>query len=130
MVVGVTGSIINMCFNYLLIFGCWGLPELGVKGAAIATLIANIFSFLVFSFLLFSHSYEERYHILSAWRINTLLFFRLLRFGLPNGLQFFVGYMGITVFILLVGRLGTLELAATNIAFNINVLAFMPMIGL
>jgi MATE family multidrug resistance protein len=37
--------------------------------------------------------------------------------------------MGITIFILLVGRLGTLELAATNIAFNINVLAFMPMIG-
>ena len=129
MAVGVTSSIINMCLNYLLIFGCCGLPELGVKGAAIATLVANIFSFLAFSLLCFSHSYEERYHILSGWKLNPLLFVRLLRFGLPNGLQFFVGYMGITIFILLVGRLGTLELAATNIAFNINVLAFMPMIG-
>ena len=53
MSVGVTGSIVNMFLYYLLIFGCWGLPELGVKGAAIATLIANIFSFLVFSFLRF-----------------------------------------------------------------------------
>jgi MATE family multidrug resistance protein len=129
MVVGVSGSIMNMGLNYLLIFGCWGFPELGVKGAAIATLISNLFSFSVFSLLLFNHTYEERYHILSRWRLNTFLFVRLLRFGLPNGLQFFMGYMGITVFILLVGRLGTLELAATNIAFNINVLAFMPMIG-
>jgi MATE family multidrug resistance protein len=44
--------------------------------------------------------------------------------------QFFVDLAGFTAFLLIVGRLGTASLAATNIAFNINTLAFMPMIGL
>jgi MATE family multidrug resistance protein len=57
------------------------------------------------------------------------LFFRLLRYGLPNGIQFFVDVLGFSVFILLLGRLGTIPLAASNIAFNVNTLAFMPMIG-
>ncbi len=57
------------------------------------------------------------------------LFLRLMYFGFPSGVQFFLGMAGFTAFILLVGRLGTMELAATNIAFNINNLAFMPMIG-
>ncbi len=129
MVVGVTGNIINVWLNYLLVFGRWGLPEMGVKGAAIATLISVAFSFSAFLFLLLREGYEKRYRTLSGWRFDMPLFIRLLRFGLPNGLQFFLAYMGITVFLLLVGRLGALELAATNIAFNINMLAFMPMVG-
>jgi MATE family multidrug resistance protein len=54
---------------------------------------------------------------------------RLLRYGFPSGVQFFLEMAGFTGFILIVGRLGTASLAATNIAFNINTLAFMPMIG-
>ena len=57
------------------------------------------------------------------------LFVRLLRYGFPSGVQFFLEIAGFTVFVLLVGRLGIASLAATNIAFNINTLAFMPMIG-
>ena len=57
-------------------------------------------------------------------------FFALLRFGLPSGVQFFIDMVGFTGFILLVGRLGRNELAATNLAFNVNTIAFMPMIGI
>jgi MATE family multidrug resistance protein len=52
-----------------------------------------------------------------------------MRYGLPSGVQFFLEMVGFTGFVLLVGRLGINSLAATNIAFNINTLAFMPMIG-
>jgi len=129
MIVSVMGNIINVVLNYLLIFGHLGLPRLGVKGAAIATVISNIGAFVVFLALIFSPGHEAKYRILSGWRPNFRLFTRLLRFGLPNGLQYFVIYMSVSVFILLVGRLGTIKLAATNIAFNINMLAFMPMMG-
>jgi MATE family multidrug resistance protein len=130
MVVGILGNVINMILNYILIFGHWHFPELGVSGAAIGTLAANIVSFLVFSFLFFGHIDNKRYRLLSGWRFNITLLLRLLRYGLPSGVQFFLGMIGFALFILLVGRLGTVELAATNIAFNINMLGFMPMTGL
>jgi MATE family multidrug resistance protein len=53
-----------------------------------------------------------------------------LRYGLPNGFQFLFDIAGFALFIFLVGRLGKVELAATNLAFNLNLLAFVPMLGL
>lgn len=129
MVITVLGNIVNVVFNYILIFGHFGFPELGVKGAAIATLIANLFSLAVFLAVTFVRDHETRYHVFSGWRPDLALFGRLLRFGFPSGLQFFVIYMSVSIFILLVGRLGTITLAATSIAFNINMLSFMPMAG-
>ena len=58
------------------------------------------------------------------------MFKRLIRYGLPNGIQFFLDIAAFSLFILLIGRLGATELAAASIAFNISMLAFMPMIGL
>lgn len=130
MAVGVLGNIINMVLNYGLIFGVWGLPEWGVKGSAIATLIANLVSLSIFMVLFLRSGNNRKYRILSGWKFDLSLFMRLLRFGFPNGLQFFISFVGISVFLLLIGRLGTIELAATNIALNINMLAFMPMTGL
>jgi len=112
-----------------MIFGNWGFPELGIKGAAIATVISASFSLLAYLVLLSRRAYDQRYHTLRGWRFKSFLFVRLMRFGLPSGVQFFLDVAGFTVFLLLVGRLGTNALAATNIAFNINSLAFMPMIG-
>ena len=53
----------------------------------------------------------------------------VLKFGVPGSLQFTLDILSFTLFILLVGRIGTLELAATNIVISINSLAFMPSSG-
>jgi MATE family multidrug resistance protein len=127
--VNTCATIVNLVLDYALIFGAWGFPELGIKGAAIATVLSGTFSFCVYLALMSRKSYNEKYHTLKGWRPEGELFVRLLRFGSPSGVQFFLEMVGFTVFILLVGRLGTNSLAATNIAFNINTLAFMPMIG-
>ena len=63
-----------------------------------------------------------------AFRPALLL--RLLRYGGPNGLQMLVDVAGFTVFLLLVGTLGPAAMAATTLAFNVNTLAFVPMLGL
>jgi MATE family multidrug resistance protein len=121
---------LNIVLNYLLIFGNFGFPELGITGAAISTVVSGIVSFLVFAVMILRRKNNARYATASGWRPNLELLRRILRFGFPNGVQFFIDIFGFTVFILLIGRLGIVELAATNIAFNINSLAFMPMIGL
>ncbi len=127
--VNVATTVVNLVLDYALIFGHWGFPELGIKGAAIATVVAGVFSFLVFFTLLITGGNDRVYHTIRGWRLESDLFVRLLRFGFPSGMQFFLEIAGFTGFVLVVGRLGTASLAATNIAFNINTLAFMPMIG-
>jgi len=115
--------------DYALIFGRWGFPELGIVGAGIATVAAGAFSFFLFLAILAGGNTNRSYHTMKGWRFDRDLFVRLLRYGFPSGVQFFLEIAGFTGFVLVVGRLGTASLAATNIAFNINTLAFMPMIG-
>ncbi|MCX7677993.1 MAG: MATE family efflux transporter [Spirochaetes bacterium] len=120
---------INLFLDYLLIFGNWGFPRLGIEGAAWATVCAGVFNFALYAVCIYTKKNNLQYHTIRGWAIKPLLFVRLLRFGFPNGVQFFIDVAGYTIFLLLVGKLGTVALAATNIAFNINTLAFMPMIG-
>jgi MATE family multidrug resistance protein len=122
-------TFVNLVLDYALIFGRWGFPELGIKGAGIATVVAGAFSLLMFFGLLSIRSNNDTFHTIKGWRLERDLFVRLLRYGFPSGVQFFLEMAGFTAFVLLVGRLGIASLAATNIAFNINTLAFMPMIG-
>ena len=120
---------INIVLDYILIFGYLGFPEMGIKGAAIATVIAGFYNFIAYILIIVRPSYNRRFQTLKGWRFDRELFARLLRFGLPSGVQFFLDMAGFTIFIMILGRLGTVSLAATNIAFNINTIAFMPMIG-
>ena len=127
--VNVLATAINAVMDYALIFGHWGFPELGIRGAAIATIISSSVQILVYLALLARPEYNLRYRTLAGWRFEQALFARLVRFGLPNGVQFFLDMIGFSIFILLMGRLGTVPLAAMNIAISVNILAFLPMIG-
>lgn len=122
-------TIVNLVLDYLLIFGVGPFPEWGVWGAAFATVMANVAAVLVYAALMLRPGDARRYALLSQWRFDSELFRRLLRYGLPTGIQLFADIAGISVFIFLVGMLGTRELAATNLAFNLNTFAFIPMLG-
>jgi len=121
---------INILLDYCMIFGRWGLPEMGIAGAGIATVISAFITFAVYLILLQRKNFDTVFGTVRNKGFNLKLFKRLMHFGLPSGMQFFIDAAGFTLFILFVGRLGILPLAATNIAFNINTLAFMPMIGI
>ena len=129
MAVALAGAGVNILFDCLLIFGHFGFPALGIAGAGWASLLSNVTQMVAYSFILFGPRIRDRYRTLD-WRFDGKSLAALLRFGLPSGIQFFVDMAGFTAFILLVGRLGRDELAATNLAFNVNTLAFMPMIGI
>jgi MATE family multidrug resistance protein len=129
MCINTAATSVNIVLDYALIFGRWGLPEMGIGGAALATVAAGIFSFAAYIVLICRPSLDRIYHTIRGWRLDISLLKRLIRFGLPSGVQFLLDVTGFTAFLLMVGRLGMEQLAATNIAFNINTLAFMPMIG-
>ncbi len=135
MIVNMVGAGINIPLDYVLINGLqWGdrtiVPELGIAGAGIATAIGWMIMFCLYIFLLFRKSNDREFGLRSQWRFQPKLFFRFLRFGFPSGMQFFLDVLAVTCFTLLVGRLGEIELAATNIVFSLHTLIFLPLVGM
>ena len=129
MAVTLSATGVNILLDYLLIFGHFGFPALGIAGAGWASVTAGMVQLVAFSFIVFGRGYRERFRT-TQWRPEARALRALIRYGLPAGIQFFIDMAGFTAFILLVGRLGRNELAATNLAFNVNTIAFMPMIGI
>ncbi len=130
MVVDTSSSLLNAVLDYGWIFGHFGLPAWGIEGAAWATVVSLWFRTVAYAGWMMLPGYRRPYHLWSCRRFNAPLLRRLMRYGGPNGLQLLVEIAGFTVFLLLVGNLGPDAMAATTLAFNVNMLAFMPMFGL
>jgi len=129
MIVNIAASGFNIVLDYAWIFGKWGLPRWGLQGAAWATVISAVLSSVVFFILYLLPGNRKNFATASGFGFHGKLFKRLLRYGAPNGVQFFLDMSAFTLFVLLVGRLGRRELAGSIIAFNVNIFAFMPMVG-
>lgn len=123
-------TLVNLLLDYLLIFGFWGFPAMGIRGAGWATVIA-LFTVVCIQLAIFlSKQNRKIYQTAKHWRFDSVLFKRLFRFGLPAGLQMQFESLSMMVFVLLVGTIGVLELTAHSIAMNIFMIAVMPMAGM
>lgn len=131
MIINLLGTLVNVVLDYVLIFGKFGFPRMGIDGAALATVIAfSSITVMYIGTMIYTERRGSPYCLWSGRRFDRELFGRLLRFGLPTGFQQFLDIACWTVFIQLVGRLGTNELSATSLIFNLNGLAFIPLLGL
>jgi MATE family multidrug resistance protein len=130
MVATIIANAVNCVLDYALIFGRWGFPELGIRGAAIATVIAGFVGPAIQFALFFSRRMREEYFTRREFVFDRALFLRMIRFGLPSGLHLVVDVASFTAFVLITGRLGEAQLAVSNIAFSINMVAFMPLLGI
>jgi MATE family multidrug resistance protein len=128
--VNLLATLVNMALDYALIFGKAGFPELGVTGAALGTVASQVAGAAVYLALILGRANRDRYRTLAGWRLEPWLVARLVRFGMPTGLQYALEVSAFAVFMVIVGRIGTLELAASGIAFNLNMIVFFPMVGL
>ncbi len=130
MMANMIAAAVNIPLDYLLIFGGLGIPPLGAFGAALATAAGWAVSFTLLCCLVFTKEHDKRFGVRRDFRPDWEMMRRLLRFGLPGGFNFFVELAAIAWFVFEVGTLGTAPLAASNIAFSINSLVFVPMLGL
>ena len=128
--VNLATAAVNVVLDCLWIFGRLGFPAGGIAGAALATVASNMIGAGVFFALMLRRRFRIDFGTLSGYALDRRLFWRLLRYGLPVGFHITIGMLGLSLFTLIVGRLGTTELAATGIAFSLNGLVFLPMAGL
>ena len=124
------GLLVNGILAYLLIFGIGGFPTLGIVGAGIATVAGTTCSALLGLFLLFQRRYRIDYDTTRAWRWDSKLVVRMLRFGGPNGLLLALDTLSWTLFLWVIGLLGEVEFAATSIAWTLNLLVYFPGTGM
>lgn len=130
MVATVIGNLVNVVLDYLLIFGHGGFPALGISGAAYATVLAGLVPPLLLACLYFGPRLRRSHGTAETWRLDRALLGRLIRFGLPAGIHLCLDVASFTVFVLFIGRLGGHALTVSNLALSINMLAFMPLIGI
>lgn len=130
MTVSVIASLSNVLLDALLIFGPGPFPRLGIRGAAIATMISNALACCIYASLIVRGATAAGYPIWQTYRLDADLLKRMVRYGIPQGMQQFIDVAAFSLYVFMIGWLGTVELAATNLAFNMNSLAFVPMTGL
>lgn len=115
----------NILLNYLLIFGNLGFPRLGVQGAAIASTLATGVATLYYLGASSGKRYRSEYKYLHPANIDLSKIGEIGRLSLPLMVRLFVGMGGFLVFFWIIGRIGTLELAASNILRSLNSIPYM-----
>lgn len=127
MVANVIGNVVHFALNYLLIFGHWGFPELGLVGAGVSTLVSRFVIFLTFLLYIVWDKDLSIYVgiIRKSFRLDTSYFKLLLSLGLPIALQMFFEVTAFTACMLMSGNIGKIELAAHQIVLNISILTYL-----
>ena len=121
--------VMNAFLNYALIFGNWGAPELGIRGAAIASLTVQLITAVVL--LVISARARPDHHLLIRfWKPDWRGFGEVFRLGWPIGLTSLAEAGLFSAASVMMGWLGTLQLAAHGIALQVVATIFMIQIGL
>ena len=127
----IIGGVANGVLNYALIFGHWGAPEMGVRGAAVASVSTAMLTFLVLALYSAWHHDFHHYGIFTRlWRSDWPAFFDLFRLGWPIGATMLAEVGLFSASAVMMGWIGTRELATHGIAIQIASISFMIYLGL
>ncbi len=123
--------VINALVSWPLMFGLWGLPGMGIVGAAWGMVAAMSYRTLRLAHIMLSKRYDAEFATRHSWRPDRVRLMQIVRTGVPQSMQwcsdvfvwtFFVNYLVGTKF-------GTLHLTASNIVWNYMRVAFVPCLG-
>lgn len=129
LIVTIGTAVLNIGLNYVLIFGNWGAPELGIVGAAIASLIGNIVAML--ALVVYALWKTPEYDLFrNFWRPDWEAIWRVFHLGWPIGLTSLAEVGLFAASSIIMGWVGTIALAAHGIALQIVSLTFMIHLGL
>ncbi len=130
MVASVLGNMSNILFDYVLIFGKFGLPRLGIAGAAIATLMGGVVNLAWLCCKYLAPRLQKDFATRRTWRPDWPLLLRIARFGIPSAFHALLDTASFAIFLALLGGLSAIDMVANNIAFSVNSVAFMPLLGM
>jgi MATE family multidrug resistance protein len=130
MVADVCGLILNIPLCYAMVFGKFGCPEMGIEGAALSTIIATLFAFLLFVGFYFGKEHRDKFKVMQSFKLDRGILKRFTRLGFPSGMELFLNVAAFNIFLLMFQGYGIVEGASAAIVFNWDILSFVPMVGL
>lgn len=122
-------AITNIIFDYLLIFGHYGFPEMGIEGAAIASVIAEVVAMLFFITYTYATVRFKDFDLFCFCQLSFARLNRILKVAVPIMMQSFLSLSVWFVFFLFIEKLGESSLAVSNIIRSIFVVLMMPIWG-
>ena len=131
MIISVGSNILNVLLIFVLVDGWFGIPSLGLNGIAIATFIARVFMAVAMILMVLSNKRISDY--LVGWRavkFKTEKFIELIKISLPIGLQLTLEAGAFGFAFIIVGWLGTVEIAAHQIALSMAGVTYMGATGI
>lgn len=125
------GLVLNVILDYAMIFGNFGFPAMGVAGAGYATALATYGAAFYGMYLIFNQKNEEKFKILTDWKLKLKTITEFLKYGIPSGFQWALEGMAFTVFLIIMGRLqnGEAALSSSSIAVTVMMLSVLPSMG-
>ncbi|WP_321338608.1 MATE family efflux transporter [uncultured Cohaesibacter sp.] len=131
LVTTIASFFVNFAGNYLLMFGKFGFPALGLAGAGISTSIVQTFVFIFMAlYVIFKKGYRKYDLLARFWKPDWPRFFELFRIGIPIGLMVMVEVGLFAAAVFLMGWISTDALAAHTVAVQLASMAFMVPLGL
>jgi len=131
MIITLLANVVNAFVNWVLIFGNLGFPALELDGAGWATFTSRVFMALALMGFVMNNKFFKQYDVSFHFKsINTRVIKKILSLGLPSGLQYFFEVGAFSFAVIMVGWLGTNQLAAHQIAISLASISFMAVLGL
>jgi MATE family multidrug resistance protein len=129
MVISILMNIINAGLNWVLIFGHFGLPAMGPRGAALGSTLGTVIGMLIFAGVGLGHRRRREYRYYHLANLSRNMARKILSLTIPSGSRSLLVMLGFATFSGIVARLGTVEMATTNVILNIVSLSYMPGFG-
>lgn len=121
---------VNVVANYILIFGHFGVPALGLRGAAYGTIFGSLCGLLILAATYLRRENRSVYKLQAALRFDRLVMSKLLRFGSPAGVEMFLTLLAFTIMMMLFHSDGLITATAVTIVFNWDMVSFVPLLGI
>jgi putative MATE family efflux protein len=129
MISGVITNLLNVIFNYILIYGEFGFPRMGLAGAGLGSTFATVFDPMFYLFIILLPSYRKRFQNFKNLKIDKNIISAIFKISLPVSFQNVFILIGFLSFIAIIGLIGTVEQAATQAIISTLFISFLPCFG-
>lgn len=121
---------VNMALNYIFVFGKFGCPALGIRGAALGTVIASACGAVALLAVYLSKDISREFMVASSWGLDRKVLGKLWQYGCPGGIEMVSNLLAFTAMVFVFHSEGLVPAAATTIVFNWDMVTFVPLMGI